>query len=147
MTEWTRKSPPHPKLTGVYTKIYKLLAEHPAGLDIVQIRQALGTGEGEQEHLNRRVRHLRKFYDLPRKMINGRHVYVLEGLKKNAHVDDGSISGRLRAEILHLAKGRCQMCGKTVIEDGVRLQIDHKIPQTWGGATSAYETFGTRALG
>ena len=34
-----------------------------------------------------------------------------------------------------MAKGRCQMCGKTVTEDGIKLQVDHKVPQDWGGLT------------
>jgi hypothetical protein len=25
------------------------------------------------------------------------------------------------------------MCGRTPLEDGVKLQVDHKIPQEWGG--------------
>ena len=28
------------------------------------------------------------------------------------------------------------MCGKTVAEDGVKLEADHKIPRSWGGETS-----------
>jgi hypothetical protein len=29
------------------------------------------------------------------------------------------------------------MCGRTVEGDGVKLQVDHKIPRTWGGATTS----------
>jgi hypothetical protein len=28
------------------------------------------------------------------------------------------------------------MCGRTPLEDGVRLQVDHKIPKEWGGSDS-----------
>jgi hypothetical protein len=26
------------------------------------------------------------------------------------------------------------MCGRTTLEDGVRLQVDHKVPKDWGGS-------------
>lgn len=136
MTTWNRDDPPHPRLGGVASEVYKLLAQHTDGLDITQIREMLGVGVS-QEHLDRRIRSLRKYYDMPGKHDGGKYVYVLIGPKKGKIGDDGAISGRLRAEILHLSKGRCQMCGRTVKDDDVRLQIDHKIPQAWGGLTIA----------
>jgi hypothetical protein len=137
MAEWQRHDPPHPKLTALGASIYLLLAKHAAGLDITQIRDMLGASGGDQEHLNRRVRDLRKYYVVERVFEGGRHVYILKGLKDRPNADDGAISGRLRSEVLHMAKGRCQMCGRTVAEDHVKLQADHKIPQSWGGATTA----------
>lgn len=110
-----------------------LLRAHPEGLDTRQIREALGD-TGAQEHLQRRVRALRKNYILPLEKVGTRKVYILRGEIDRA-TDSGAISGRLRAAVLNLAKGRCQMCGKTVAEDGIKLQIDHRIPQSWGGLT------------
>ena len=124
------------KLGGVSAQIYDLLGKHPDGLTIVDIRKMLGVGE-DQEHLDRRIRDLRRYFLVPGTHVGNKYVYKLVGRKTVSAADSGSISGKLRAEILHVAKGRCQMCGGTVAEDQVRLQIDHKIPQSWGGATIA----------
>ncbi len=121
------------KLNHVAKAILDLLRAHPDGLDIDQIKEALNVG-ADQMHLDRRLRSLRKYYDLPGAFEGGRYVYKL-GARKTGVTDSGVISGRLRAEALNLAKGRCQMCGKTVAEDGVKLQVDHKVPQAWGGLT------------
>lgn len=60
--------------------------------------------------------------------------YVLVGWKS----DDGSgqtatvsISRRVRAQVLQ--PQRCAMCGKTPLDDGIKLVVDHKLPQAWGG--------------
>ena len=121
------------KLNHVARAIRDLLLEHPNGLDIDQIKEILNVG-ADQMHLDRRLRSLRKYYELPGGFEDGRYVYRL-GAPKVGETDSGVISGKLRAEALNLAKGRCQMCGKTVAEDGVKLQIDHKVPQAWGGLT------------
>jgi 5-methylcytosine-specific restriction endonuclease McrA len=121
------------KLNHVSRGIRDLLRAHPQGLDIDQIKAKLGIG-ADQMHLDRRLRSLRKYYDLPGMQVGARYVYRL-GARKQAETDSGAISGRLRAEALNRAQGRCQMCGRTVAEDGIKLQIDHKVPQTWGGLT------------
>jgi 5-methylcytosine-specific restriction endonuclease McrA len=133
---WNRDDPPDARLQGLSTEIYRLLADNPDGLDIKEIRQRLGIGDAQQ-HLDRRLRDLRKYYDVPGQHKGNRFVYVLKGPKSGKIGDTGAISGKLRAAVLHAAKGRCQMCGKTVQEDGIRLQIDHKIPQAWGGLSTA----------
>lgn len=112
----------------------QLLKAHPEGLDMSQIRQLIGNA-GDQEQLSRRIRHLRKHYNIPCEKVGKRSVYFYKGEKKAVETDSGAISGKQRARILDLAKGRCQMCGKTVADDGIKLQIDHKVPQTWGGLT------------
>jgi len=114
--------------------VLELLKKHPDGLDAKQIRQALG-GTGEQEQLMRRLRHLRKHYDIPCVKEGNRSVYRYLGEKQDVKTDSGAISGKQRARILNLAKGRCQMCGRTVEGDGIKLQVDHRVPQTWGGLT------------
>lgn len=122
-----------PKLNHVARAIRDLLQAHPEGLDIDQLKTMLGIG-ADQMHLDRRLRSLRKYYHVPGTHVGGRYVYTL-GPRKEVETDSGAISGRLRAEALNIAKGRCQMCGKTVAEDGIKLQIDHKVPQAWGGLT------------
>ncbi len=121
------------KLNHVARAILDLLRQHPNGLDIDQLKDMLDVG-ADQMHLDRRLRSLRKYYDVPGGFEGGRYVYKL-GARKTGETDSGVISGRLRAEALNLAKGRCQMCGKTVADDGIKLQVDHKVPQAWGGLT------------
>jgi hypothetical protein len=122
------------KLKGISRKIYQLLVDNPEGLDIVEIRKLLNCGE-TQQHLDKRTRELRKYFHVPYKKIGERRVYKLEGTKENIG-DEGHITPKLRAQLLHIAKGRCQMCGRTVQEDGIKFQIDHKVPQEWGGLTT-----------
>jgi predicted Zn-ribbon and HTH transcriptional regulator len=112
----------------------ELLKENPQGLTMLEMRKLLNAEADSQEHFNRRIRSIRKLYDLHRLTRGREHVYVL-GNAKAKLTDSGVISGKLRAEVLHLAFGRCQMCGRSIEEDKVKLQIDHKIPQTWGGLT------------
>ena len=51
----------------------------------------------------------------------------LESAKKRE-----SIHGKLRYQVLQRDNSTCQRCGKK-IEDGIKLEIDHKIPVEWGG--------------
>jgi 5-methylcytosine-specific restriction endonuclease McrA len=121
------------KLNHVSRGIRDLLRAHPEGLDIDQIKAMLATG-ADQMHMDRRLRSLRKYYHVPGEHVRSRFVYKL-GAPKEVETDSGAISGRLRAEVLNRAKSRCQMCGMTVSEDGIKLQFDHKVPQDWGGLT------------
>lgn len=123
-------------LTALHHKILGILKAAPDGLDVIEIREAI-PDLGVQQHLDKRIRELRDHYLVPREKIKGRWVYVFRGERTAPAADDGKITIKLRAEVLHRAHGRCQMCGKTVEGDGVRLQVDHKIPRTWGGATVA----------
>lgn len=123
-----------PKLNAMQREIYDVLAAYPEGLDIFQIRKVLGVTDS-QEQLGRRLRSLRPFYIIKRRTEGRRHIYSLGPATGNLSPDK-QISGKLRAEVLNTARGRCQQCGKTVADDGVRLQIDHKIPQTWGGLST-----------
>lgn len=124
-------------LGSIHDKILEVLRAAPQGLDVYEIRARLGGTEaiGDQQHLDKRVRDLRYRYHVPRRKVDGRWVYVFEGERDVAAADDGRITPRLRAEALHRAHGRCQMCGRTVLGDDIKLQVDHKIPRTWGGAT------------
>jgi hypothetical protein len=107
-----------------------LRRQAPGGLSIHEIRALLPAEVGPQEQLDRRIRDLRTHHKIAYQ--DGKYIY--EG-ERDAPVDNLGISGRLRAAVLSKAHGRCQMCGRTVQEDGVKLQADHKIPRSWGGAT------------
>lgn len=121
------------RLSKLHNEILDLLRRHSSGLTIYEIRSKFPNDPGIQQHLDRRVRDLRKYYDIP--LAKGSR-YVLKGPKANLPPDSGVVDAKTRAAVLGAAHGRCQMCGRTVAEDGVKLQADHKIPQTWGGPTT-----------
>jgi len=127
------KRKPKP-LAPLHQEILAALQESPEGLDIEEIRQR-AKFQGAQEELTRRVRELRPFYDVPCVRDGGRYVYRLRGERPEGEWEFGEISSTQRARILGHAAGRCQMCGRTVKEDGVKLQVDHKVPQSWGGSS------------
>lgn len=124
-----------PKLGTIHRQILDLLKDNPSGLTIYEIRDGISEIE-VQQHLDKRVRELRYYYDVPLARRGKDSVYVYKGERSDAATDDGSITAKLRAQVLHHAHGKCQMCGRTVSEDGVKLQIDHKIPRNWGGSTT-----------
>jgi 5-methylcytosine-specific restriction endonuclease McrA len=122
---------------NIYSRILYVLGEHPEGISINSMRRALGLAAHEQQHLDRRVRYLGETrYHIDR--VRERHeiLYVLRGSRK-VYTAEPPINKTLRAKILHLCGGRCQMCGRSIVEDGVKLHIDHRIPKdpAWGGKT------------
>lgn len=112
-------------------KIIELLQRHPEGLTSGEIREKLQIPADQQTHLDRRKRDIRKWYELITIPHPSNPRYKLGERREQGA--DSEVNGKLRAEVLRASRGRCQMCGKTVEEDGVKLQVDHKIPQTWGG--------------
>lgn len=53
--------------------------------------------------------------------------------ERDVDLSEGRVSGKLRADVLNAAHGICQMCGKSIQRDGIRLVVDHKRPLAWGG--------------
>jgi hypothetical protein len=122
------------KLGHIAQKALDLLRKHPGGLSMRALREEIGATES-QEHFNRRVREIRRYFDLKTIKQDGNSIYVLGARKATPATDSGAVSERLRAEVIHAAHGRCQMCGNSVVKDGIKLQADHRIPQSWGGKT------------
>jgi hypothetical protein len=114
----------------LHSLILDVLQAHPDGLTIHEIREKLPSDVGPQEELNKRVRELRYEHDIPHK--KGKYYY--RGARA-APVDNQGIGSRLRAAVLSKAHGRCQMCGRTVERDRIKLQADHKVPRNWGGTS------------
>jgi hypothetical protein len=113
-------------------RMAEVLAAHPEGLTSGELREKLNLGPTEQAQLDRRRRELKKFY-LIEKVGSGANVrYIYRGERESPLVAD--ISQKLRAQVLHRARGRCGMCGRSIERHGVTLVVDHKIPQDWGGA-------------
>ncbi len=118
--------------TGIVALIIELLKAHPEGLTEAEMRDGLGLAGNEQIQMGRRRREVRKWYELI-KVPNGNSPRYTLGEKREQPTGPPALNGSVKAEILHMSRGRCQMCGRTVYEDGVKLQVDHKIPQAWGG--------------
>lgn len=121
------------RLRGIHRRLLSLLKEHPRGIAIPDIRRELRLTPTEHQHLDRRVRELDSSYDIRREREGGKVLYVLVG-RRQEPIDTEPIDKTTRARILHLSGGRCQMCGRTVKEDGIKLTIDHKVPRGWGGS-------------
>lgn len=119
----------------IHSRILKVLQAHSEGISINDMRRELNLGRSEHQHLDRRVRDLDDEWEIVRRRAGTQTLYQLQGKKANPVVDSG-ISGSLRSEILWRAHGRCEMCGRTISDDGVKLQIDHKIPRSWGGTST-----------
>src|SRR6266516_3618230 len=111
--------------------IYDLLFQNrDRPLTMREIRHQL-PAVGEQEQLDRRRRELNRYFEIAKVKDGVETRYVLVDEKPRATDRDVGISERDRAAVLR--HGRCAMCGRTAIGDGVKLQVDHKIPKDWGG--------------
>jgi 5-methylcytosine-specific restriction endonuclease McrA len=117
----------------IHRKMAQLLEQHPSGLTSGQLREKLGLRPTEQAQLDRRRRELRKWYRIEKKRAGAETIYVYRG-RLAKPVESAGVSLRKRAAILAVAHGRCQMCGRTVVEHGIVLVVDHKIPRDWGGS-------------
>lgn len=63
--------------------------------------------------------------------------YILHSLvQRQSNKQRVAINNKLRYQILHRDLSTCQRCGRTP-QDGIKLEVDHKIPVEWGGKTEA----------
>lgn len=53
----------------------------------------------------------------------------------NEPKDNRYISTKLKSLVMIRDNSTCQMCGKTVKDDHIRVHIDHIVPLSWGGKT------------
>ncbi|MCA9730576.1 HNH endonuclease [candidate division KSB1 bacterium] len=118
----------------IHYYILDALQNNPEGLDIEEIREQIPL-DNIQQHLDRRVRDLYPYYIIIGKWQGKRYIYQYIGERPESEWEDKKISKTLRAQILTRDGRRCQMCGKTVTEDNIKLHVDHKIPRSWGGKT------------
>lgn len=127
----------------IHLRIVEVMKHFPDGVSGGQIRQELekqGLKPEDQTHLDRRKRDLKKWFiirKIPTSLIidgKKRTATLYQYAGERAHVtDEGQVSNKVRAEVIHGAHGRCQMCGRTVARHGVTLVVDHKKPRDWGG--------------
>lgn len=114
----------------LYGLLYRRRLHPPTMVEIrAYAADALGSDHSQTD---RRLRELRRFFDIEVTRADGGQRYLLKGWALSLPDNIGpAISLRRRAEVL--APQRCAMCGRTPLEDGIKLVIDHKIPQSWGG--------------
>jgi 5-methylcytosine-specific restriction endonuclease McrA len=110
---------------------YEELYNHPEGLTIEELKREIPEYAG-QTHFDRRGRSLNVPFILERKWEGGRMIYRLGGTRENSGAT-GRISNKVAAQVKFRDGSRCQMCGKGV-EDGIKLEVDHRIPLDWGGS-------------
>ncbi|WBP93202.1 HNH endonuclease [Mycolicibacterium neoaurum] len=114
-----------------HQRIYRFLhgrREDPPSMLEISDHLATVTGKGATQR-GRRVRDLYPFF-LIEKHPGREPRYILKARKVVAP-DAKPIDRKTRAQVLQ--PQRCAMCGRTPIEDHVKLDVDHKIPQEWGG--------------
>jgi 5-methylcytosine-specific restriction endonuclease McrA len=127
----------------IHLRIVEVMKRFPDGISGGQIRHELekeGLEPGDQTHLDRRKRDLKKWFvvrkEVATTVVNGKNrkvtLYKYVGVRRKV-VDEGQISLKQRAEVIHSAHGRCQMCGKSVENHQITLVVDHKKPRDWGG--------------
>lgn len=127
------------KLSPLQQRVLDLFLKVGVGvpLTLSEIKKRLGYKQHEQSELNRRIREMKPlgWHITHDKKLKG---YVLQSAAKQEVkvVDDRRIPGTMRARVLHVANGRCGMCGKHTTEDGIKLAVDHRVPYSWGGATT-----------
>lgn len=100
---------------------------------MAELRLFVASALGEdQSQTDRRLRELRRYFEIEAVRIDNEIRYVLRGWSATRPASAGvAISLRRRAEIL--ASQRCAQCGRTPLEDNVKLVVDHKVPLSWGG--------------
>jgi 5-methylcytosine-specific restriction endonuclease McrA len=112
-------------------EIYRLLFENQGSpLTMHEIRGRLAH-IGTQEQLDRRRRELNRYFVIEHATEGRETSYMLVARKERDAGLDVGISEKDRAVVLR--HGRCAQCGRTPLEDNVKLQVDHKIPKSWGG--------------
>lgn len=115
----------------VYEFLYSRIDNPPSTNELREpMQQAYGENPNQ---VDRRMRQLRDRFEVRAVYLGGAYRYRL-GTKTSGpssqDVDRG-ISKRTRAQVL--ARQRCAQRGRRPVDDGIKLVVDHKLPQHWGG--------------
>jgi 5-methylcytosine-specific restriction endonuclease McrA len=127
----------------IHLQIIEIMKRFPEGISGGQIRDELskqGLLPGQQTHLDRRKRDLKKWFVIQKisstSTVDGKKTRVIlyrySGRRKRT-TDEGDVGIALRASVVAAAHGQCQMCGQTIAKHGISLVVDHKVPRDWGG--------------
>lgn len=118
---------------AIYAALYHSRSTPPNIDQLEEMTYALLTEREEhgvkkrQANFSRRRRDLDVHFDIETE--GG--VYRLVGVLEEPRSPGKAISKTTRASVLR--DQRCAQCGQTPSEDGVKLHVDHKLPQDWGG--------------
>ena len=123
------------KLSDMSLRILEVMKAHPEGISEGEIREMLQIPAAEQANFGRRRRELNYVYVIERRQQGTKVLYVYKGPRDKPR-DTSPITARLRAHALHVARGRCGNCGRSIDRHGIVLVVDHKVPREWGGLTS-----------
>ncbi|MEH3138810.1 MAG: HNH endonuclease [Mycobacterium kyogaense] len=130
--------PDSDELTAILTvqehrRIYKFLYERrEAPPTTVEISDYLAEVTGKQAgQRGRRVRELYPHFNIDKTPPHSRPGYFLRSRKPPRSDSDRPLDAKTKARVRQ--PQRCAMCGRTPLDDGVKLVVDHKIPQEWGG--------------
>lgn len=111
----------------IYACLYEWRHNPPTDQEISDYVVAI-TGVRNSQ-LQRRRRDLKEIFAIEN--LKG-HRYHLVGWLPEELSEATGISKRVRFHVLQ--SGACKNCGRTVREDGVKLAVDHILPQAWGGS-------------
>ncbi|MFN3166143.1 MAG: HNH endonuclease [Phycisphaeraceae bacterium] len=129
---------PIPDLPPARRRLYDAFLHIGVGVPatLAEIRQAMGVQPHEQQQLRKRIQELEEEgFDIPQEGSRGKEfLYVLKHeFPVRPPKPRENINAKRRAKILSIAGGRCQMCGRSVAADGVKLEVDHRVPLDLGG--------------
>jgi 5-methylcytosine-specific restriction endonuclease McrA/predicted transcriptional regulator len=111
----------------IYRYLYDRRDDPPTMVEITDFL-ADETGKSASQR-GRRVRELYKKFSIEK--TPGREPrYVLKAREEPLPAEI-PLDRKTRAQVLQ--PQRCAMCGRTPLEDGVKLVVDHKLPREWGG--------------
>jgi hypothetical protein len=114
--------------------VYGLLhrrRDSPPSLAELRLFVADSLGE-DASVVEQRLRELRRYFKIQEVDDDGTPRFLLSGWSPSRPpASDLEISDRRRAEIL--LRQRCGQCGKTPLDDGVKLVVDYRVPPSWGG--------------
>ncbi len=101
-------------------------------ITMVEVRELVRVATGkERSQLDRRKRDLHPYFRFEQQRQGATVGHRLVELNTVEAKRRSGINEKTRAVVLSAA--RCAYCGRTPLEDGVKLDVDHKIPQEWGG--------------
>ncbi len=117
-------------LYGFYGFLYRRRDNPPT---MAELRFFVANALGEdQSQADRSVRELRRYFEIEAAGTGSESRYVLRTWSATRPSCAGvAISLRRRAEVL--APQRCAQCGRTPLEEHVKLVVDRKVPLSWGG--------------
>jgi 5-methylcytosine-specific restriction endonuclease McrA len=115
---------------AIHLRIIEVMKRFPGGVSGGQIRQELknnGVSPEDLYHLGRRIAELDEWFVIervtPQQAPQGEEPRLVAG--------GNQISRELRAQVLYAARGRCQMCGRTIEVHRITLAVQHKKLRDW----------------